>query len=1539
MAEFTSRPSFASFVSPNTIGGRFINALRKSNQDQENKKETARLKNVQDQIAFATEGKLEKQIVNSLSRTFSSFESESFDSKATDKVQAIDDAFHDRNPRKGVAKKIQAKYFDLIQNPENAVYTPEKILNDIVASGEDDLKESFVELRRRRNFLGGRLVSDEDVNFSEAVKQEADFRDFQDDFVQKASIDAIRLNELRTGITAGGQNAEPISPEEYQSLLKGGSVGQALAKGAREGIDLTKTDPVIPITIGALNIGVKTLTKAGREANLARGAFGESLSGNLLSKIFKGATLASIPASFVGGPAVVAANLARIGLSGAVGGLFFDMASRGIEKLITEKSPASALENPITTEVAKLAVGLSPGIIGAKMAGNLLRKSEILSRDGTNVSNQLALMKINKRIDPELKIKLGDAFFRGEKDLKLIQGRFEKSLVRNKILSPDDITISAKKIPSLTQKPIPLLPGRPAFKSGDVMITPFKPKPLLTGKPFGVKPPDESLKPGALIERGFNASKRSFKGSEEFNKLSKTTDDLINSLTGFTKGASTTAITGGIKRIPSEVQELIKFPVGTHRKGSADLIDSLTKFNKRGLKIDKTPKELSDFLDKLSAETPTKAMAFKIKKLKANIEDITAPTIEKVLETVKASPKVKKLVLTKPEKVISASKLIEGETEFSKQFAKIIRDETVDPTTKFILNQTRRRLIVESGLSEEQAASLAVTVAKGAPSIGKTVSEIVTKVKNVANSKTINIPQGINILGEKLSEKMFKVPFNELTTKEQFQVMQEMRKGKRLGDIFGLAATATAFAAFTPEDAEAGVIDSTIKMAKFLFDKGDLAKIADRATKKTGPELASFAVNAGKDVGLNLDLKAVTQGKIGPLDSVFGNTFNNLKKLGPEGKTFINLHLAEDGATEIGIVRAIQRIKDSLPLSQFKKEHQSVIPKLMTNLPKKEQFLVRGLMNGTVKSGPRELVETAGKLRNFLDDLFEDARNAGVDVVGYRKNYVPQIAIPEYFQSPENQKKFIKFLMEGDGKIGPQVNTIEEAVFHLKRFLKDSSDNLFTPAGSRGPKIAGSIEKSRRITLPDEAVLGGTTDKFGNVHFLESLEIYANHVIRRTNQARFFGPNNEKIKPLVDSMLKTDPHSKFYINNAFTVLQHKNPSSGLFNAPPAFKSFSATVRAIEAIDLLGYAGISQLGQSLMTTIKFGAMNTFKGAMKLAFSKASRGLVEASAAVSPHQHNLLLEQYGATQGIAGNISRKAMQFYMINAMDRTMRRIAASSGGEYARSTIKKLMKNPKDSLAIRQLDELGIDTRRIVGEIASGRGSSVKDPVDFLRNNELLEAMKRASDMTQFRSRHGDLPLWFRSDWAKIPTQFKSFVFQAGSMVNQHIIKEATGANGQVNLLPLMRALTFSPFVGSGILELRENAKEFVGKSLGAPNSYYRTIGKFRRELNNRQGGPFSKPRGIFADNSIHRVLTDASYALAPGIVVDTMMDLLHGNATAPALGGPAGDRIFKMGNAIFDSLDAQDLDAMMKELKAGVDSPLLGKLIKEMGIVDRFHN
>lgn len=907
-----------------------------------------------------------------------------------------------------------------------------------------------------------------------------------------------------------------------------------------------------------------------------------------------------------------------------------------------------------------------------------------------------------------------------------------------------------------------------------------------------------------------------------------------------------------------------------------------------------------------------------VQKEAAEITRVTVPTAVKrqrleVISVVKTPGKTN---------IKGAGDLIENSSDIIRKRVRVMTDPSVSETVKVQLNQIYTDML-KRGFSEGAAAKVVVDTAANLKSKipTKTASQVFEEeaaksAKRDPKPKPKKAPEQrfdvdpTDELDKILANGAAKLgkQVDELTLPEFEAIVKKSAK------ILGILGVAIAAGALLPEDSEASVLSGLGKIFSNAAIKGEstaLKNAGDRLIRNKGESEVAFIermlgeARKVKDIhssekrasnltfnakllGLNLDKETTRKSSINLVDKVFGSAFNNFRKMGKVGEVLTNKFIQVDDFSEIAAKAINQSIKESLPVS-------AVTGKLRTNLTKTEGKVVHDLLKGIRTSGPRAEVQTSIKIRSVLDDTIAFAEANGVPVIGYRQNYVPQILKEGILETDKGRAILINHLV----KTG-QVADMTEAVEVTKSFIRNRFHNIFNEIPKKtGVKIAGKLERSRRFDLPTEIYLGGD-----GKNLLEALSTYTHQVTMRIGRIKAFGVDNQKLEPLIKRLVKNGEDEQFVRNTVNTLMGDKPLA---FRASAKFNNVVGISRAIESVLLLGYAGAAQMAQITFTNGLVGPANVIKGIRNLITTQSTREMVASSAVVSDTMSKYLLEQFGTATGVARKVSETALRLYGVLGIDRLGRVIAGAAGGEYLLSLSKQLAKEgikntPKSKLIQRQLRELDISPAVMLRNM-----KAKKQP---FTDSNLRVAMKRVSDITQFRSRPGDLPLWFQSDHARLVTQFKSFLFQSGSAINRILIKEAKRGNFK----PLMIAGSISPFVGAGVQELRQSMKEIIGEAAGESRAEIRKKGKFRREQIKR-GKFLTEPRDWMGGSSISRLFNDATYTLALGVIPDLVNDMLEGKGLRTAI-GPNVSRLSRAVNAIYKDFDRDDFKNVEKELK-----------------------
>lgn len=456
------------------------------------------------------------------------------------------------------------------------------------------------------------------------------------------------------------------------------------------------------------------------------------------------------------------------------------------------------------------------------------------------------------------------------------------------------------------------------------------------------------------------------------------------------------------------------------------------------------------------------------------------------------------------------------------------------------------------------------------------------------------------------------------------------------------------------------------------------------------------------------------------------------------------------------------------------------------------------------RQGDKDVVQ----LREILKDVFYEAKEAGVPVKDYRKNYFPNHVKQKYLdkmgddilklihENPALESTNlaemtdqIKLLIRGRAKFS---DVTKQALDHFKKYYSDpnngglSSDqalakgfmNIRDKFYKQRYSIATKLERSRKADLPDW---------FYERDARLVLTKYVTDAAKRTAHVEQFGAKSEwfenQISTLKKLREKTSRGSKEYVQLAREerLLETLFGSfNGLIEVDPTKTLASARARNIikGIVDFqvgskigFGYATIPNVTQTLISTaVKAGYWNTFKGIANLATpgeigrKYRKRVLQSGISNLSVFQMISGLEPSSSLMGKFANATTR-LGFQQMNKANQY---ISAAAGYEYALGLMK--AKNSsiswRRSWARKSLRDLGLDPS--IKKIPEGK---------------MLEAMYRFSRDAQLQRNVLNDPLFFNDPRFRPLVLFKRFGYRQFNWVRENLSSEL--ARG--NVLPMLR--------------------------------------------------------------------------------------------------------------------------------------------------------
>lgn len=400
--------------------------------------------------------------------------------------------------------------------------------------------------------------------------------------------------------------------------------------------------------------------------------------------------------------------------------------------------------------------------------------------------------------------------------------------------------------------------------------------------------------------------------------------------------------------------------------------------------------------------------------------------------------------------------------------------------------------------------------------------------------------------------------------------------------------------------------------------------------------------------------------------------------------------------------------------------------------------------------------------------LVPEAQSAGIKVGPLNPDDFHHMWDPEMFKGV-NQEKVIKHLVA----TGQAANEAEAE--RITSFMQ-----------SKGGKVH-SLESPRRVNLPgyrqDMAVM---FDHFRNT-------------IRRIEQAKVFGPKDEKLDQLLS--LIRQQHGKSAFNYA-QLVANNFLGRGAGYAPlgdldeVVGHGFYKKIASIETFAHLGLAFLRHSGQFLNTSVvaaRSGLTPTIRAMWDIIadHGNANEFALQSAATLQAVAHDFRRIAGAETESLGA----KVLRYTPFNYIDKLRRTFAARVGAEYANQEYAKFAANQADARAARNLRLVGLDPHEILK--AGG-----------LQQHHLLLAAKRMSDLTQFTSNALTLPpRWVgnKDSLLKFAIMYKQFFFHQAKFVKDQVLKPALLER---EFKPLLYMAIAFPTFGEMVADVNELARK-----------------------------------------------------------------------------------------------------------------------------------
>jgi len=286
-------------------------------------------------------------------------------------------------------------------------------------------------------------------------------------------------------------------------------------------------------------------------------------------------------------------------------------------------------------------------------------------------------------------------------------------------------------------------------------------------------------------------------------------------------------------------------------------------------------------------------------------------------------------------------------------------------------------------------------------------------------------------------------------------------------------------------------------------------------------------------------------------------------------------------------------------------------------------------------------------------------------------------------------------------------------------------------------------------------------------------------VERRLAEAEVLGPNLEHVDQLLGSIKTPDAQAA-----ARLLVKTARGANELGDA--AVDNLLSTGRRISTFRLSPLSAITNLGQNVNTVLASDASSFVKGLVR-GLGSVGKDLAIESGAIAESS----LRQVQKAAGGDSGLTAKYMRGIGFTASERFNRITSANTGWSYVQKLAKRLVANPTDNLATRELSALELN------------------PADILKNaglthNDLLRGVKVFVDRTQFRSRPVDLPASFtKSALGQNLSQFKTFSYQQGRFLAKQTLDQLRAGNSGRAIRNIGLLATVYPLTGEALGDIR----------------------------------------------------------------------------------------------------------------------------------------
>lgn len=587
-----------------------------------------------------------------------------------------------------------------------------------------------------------------------------------------------------------------------------------------------------------------------------------------------------------------------------------------------------------------------------------------------------------------------------------------------------------------------------------------------------------------------------------------------------------------------------------------------------------------------------------------------------------------------------------------------------------------------------------------------------------------------------------------------------------------------------PISTNAEVINNYNNNLKVLFPDRNPQEVTDLVSKAIKAELGAESVEYPQMV--KRVIHGISNGDDATMNYVYSKLYGNFDAIPTKSESALNWLKAraytdsETTLRKMGVNggRLADALKDIDQIPGMTTANEmNTLNKLYKALPDTDKKVVEKYLRGSYKgevsldtkrfaeeyrkiyySKAKEVIEhnkqaaEASQINGVLPEKYADWKVRPITVVDEggerlwtpRENYVPNSY--NWAEILNDKKKYAQ-ATEYLVKTG-QASDLAKA----KSMIKHASE------GSTVRRVGG-LEHARTLDLP-----------FENTSLMDATYQYLHTTNKRLASIKTFGADDKVLNQMLAGIAEEG-------GNANTAKEVVDFVLGRFNTNKSLSKAITNITTFEALSKLGLAAVSNIAQIVNPMVAYGMRKTLTGFIK-SFTKESAEIALRTNSLI----NTTLTESGGASAVA-----KLFKANGFTAIDEMLRKTSGRAAVSHVEDMAKRLAKNALDDGAIRQIKLHRLNPSDIIKQ----GGKLTTEQRDLVFNSGAAQ--------TQFTSSALDLPIWASNPYARPLFQFRSFVFQQGKFIQNHIVNEAKAGNP----IPLIRMMIYGQAVGESVSDIK----------------------------------------------------------------------------------------------------------------------------------------